>query len=81
MTYVDPKNIPGAGTPTGGFICQKCRQAKQPTTQRTEPPKTVQMSIDELTQKKQWFSQTTTFLNTICDIKIPTYLLYHISKK
>lgn len=52
MTYVDPKNIPGAVTPTGGFICQKCRQAKQPTTQRTAPPKTVQMSIDELTQKK-----------------------------
>lgn len=51
MTYVDPKNIPGAVTPTGGFICQKCRQAKQPITHRTPPPKTVQMSIDELTQK------------------------------
>ena len=22
MTYVDPKNIPGAVTPTGGFFCQ-----------------------------------------------------------
>lgn len=52
MTYVDPKNIPGAVTPTGGFICQKCRQAKQPITHRMPPPKTVQMSIDELTQKK-----------------------------
>lgn len=51
MTYVDPKNIPGAVTPTGGFICQKCRQAKQPITHRMPPPKTVQMSIDELTQK------------------------------
>jgi hypothetical protein len=51
MTYVDPKNIPGAVTPTGGFICQKCRQAKQPVT-RTPPPKTVQMTIDEIGIKK-----------------------------
>ena len=44
--------IPGAVTPTGGFICQKCRQAKQPITHRTPPPKTVQMTIDEIGIKK-----------------------------
>lgn len=52
MTFDNPRNIPGAVTPTGGFICRKCRQAKQPVTQRTAPPKSVQMSIEELTQKK-----------------------------
>ena len=52
LTDVDPVKIVGAVTPTGGFICQKCRQAKQPITHRMPPPKTVQMSIDELTQKK-----------------------------
>lgn len=50
MLDTHPRNIPGALTPLGGFVCTDCRSRKERL--KPPPPVSIQITLDEICVKK-----------------------------